>query len=369
MKQKGFPKWAPIIPTSLIVVGLTRLIFEPLFRVIGAFIPLVALGLAIGLVIWRLPAERLQALLANKLVRGLLIGLGLAIFYVSLGWLGYTNLNTLAEFMGVSALMAAVILSVVALMLVPLPTTIITLFKPAGIPINTKSVTIGSRGLAVVLITILLVRGFTVEGWEVPVLSAASISEAAAGPARYRPPAVRPVIYSRECVEIGPRLNPSRAAKDSVQAEGNGVWTIWWTGERLFNLLNRSQYQWPEEVEEVRIRVTHLNGHLDSGNGATHPNRHFFAEVTRPRDYHRWTYCPVPYGLPHFMPYLGPGQIALLIDYSDPQKGLYPFADFNGDLSGITIRRGEQPVLFYNNHSPANGRRHRAVFRLTITPV
>jgi len=153
---------------GLVVAILTAILapyLEPAFELLSIFWLPVAIAITIGLAVWRLPAERLKRLLENRLVSGLAIFVLLLTLYVYLGRLGYTNLSRLAEFMGVSTLVAALILSTTALLLAPLPAIGITLFKPTGIPIDPKLVAWGSRGLAFIIIVILLIRGINVEGW------------------------------------------------------------------------------------------------------------------------------------------------------------------------------------------------------------
>lgn len=182
---KGRP-WLLAIPVAGILIGLLWLAFEPIFGVLSLLWLPAVIAVGIGAAMWKWGAERVLNLLGNKLVRGLAIFALLLALYVYLAQLGYGSLDFFAEFMGVTKLVAAVIILTVALLLTPLPAVIITLFKPTGIPIEEKFVVQGSRALAAIILTILLIRGVNVERWDEDIASGFQTAKAMVAPATAR---------------------------------------------------------------------------------------------------------------------------------------------------------------------------------------
>lgn len=203
-------------------------------------------------------------------------------------------------------------------------------------------------------------------------------------PARLRntPALITPAYAPGTCTDRYREVVPdSLAVQDSVAMDASGAFTLFWSASSsakpLFN-----EIPWPtnaagDPLPGVRLRVTYLSGHLDTGiKWDPRTGNHYQDLPNIGRNYNLssstfWGYCrqwmasyaAVRYNLAD---YLGPGQTALVVDLANPAAGIYPFS--NGPVEA-TVQLGQDPVLLYNTPGADGPRMHRAAFRIQLLPA
>lgn len=183
-------------------------------------------------------------------------------------------------------------------------------------------------------------------------------------------PAVRdPLEGNRPCEVIFTEpIQPSLADSTRLVAEGEGQ-RLYWTGSPP--LWRARDYL--ELTPEARLEVAYLGGHLDDDDrwdqNRPEPGNHLYTPPTEKNDL---GFCPgrlYHYPLSRsFLERLWPGAVGLVCDLNDPDMGIYAFAERR--TISVAAKDCPDPTLFFLiPNPPGNGRRHRAVFKIEISPA
>ncbi|PIR70293.1 MAG: hypothetical protein COU46_02275 [Candidatus Niyogibacteria bacterium CG10_big_fil_rev_8_21_14_0_10_42_19] len=119
------------VAISLFAVWILWLLLAPIFQYVGWFLPFFAVGIGIGIFLWRYPTGRLQEFLKNPAAKK--VGMAVAITAVAgaiwlfTGWLvgGYLSPNMNLTIRGAFIL--------IAVLLPWMAVSVVTLYKPVGI--------------------------------------------------------------------------------------------------------------------------------------------------------------------------------------------------------------------------------------------
>lgn len=163
IKTKG-GKFVFFLGIFIIFLGLIGIAIGPAIKVIS-WLWFPVLIITFTALFLRVPAGTAQNLLQNPLAKGMAIFSVLVLFYGYLFWIFWTNLDFLANWLGLSKLATMLVLSVFGLIAVSLPAAILRLFSPTGLPFDPKTVALGSLGLGIFLSILIIIRGVNVEGW------------------------------------------------------------------------------------------------------------------------------------------------------------------------------------------------------------